>query len=300
MIPACPRQLSEQYGPVFTVHLGLQKTVVLTGYEAVREALVGTGQELADRPPIAIFQLIQGGGGRCAVGGRVELEGAGASSAPGGLLGMGSPGPRRSGGPRREAPPLRQQETVPPEWLVGRDRVSTWQAKGTRHHGAPMGDGPAEARYPRADRGRAVRPSEAPDPGPPPLAPCLRHQQPLTACVWPAGVFFSSGPRWRAARQFTVRTLHRLGVGRGPAANKVLQELRCLTVQLDGYGGEWGQGTPFPGVPSPLRSVSPARRPALPPGPARLGSLQRHLHAPLRPAVRLPGSRVRGPAGPHR
>ncbi|XP_046522432.1 cytochrome P450 2W1 [Equus quagga] len=117
LISACPRQLSEQYGPVFTVHLGLQKTVVLTGYEAVREALVGTGQELADRPPIAIFQLIQGGG----------------------------------------------------------------------------------------------------------------------------GVFFSSGPRWRAARQFTVRTLHRLGVGRGPAANKVLQELRCLTVQLDGYGGR-----PFP------------------------------------------------------
>ncbi|XP_066129655.1 cytochrome P450 2W1 isoform X6 [Saccopteryx bilineata] len=54
-------ELSEQYGPVFTVHMGLQKTVVLTGYEAVREALVGTGQRLADRPPIAIFQLIQGG-----------------------------------------------------------------------------------------------------------------------------------------------------------------------------------------------------------------------------------------------
>lgn len=59
-----PPQLSEQYGPVFTVHLGGQKTVVLTGYEAVREALVGTGQELADRPPIPIFQLIQGGRGR--------------------------------------------------------------------------------------------------------------------------------------------------------------------------------------------------------------------------------------------
>lgn len=56
---------------MFTVHLGRQKTVVLAGYEAVREALVGTGPELADRPPIAIFQLIQGGGGRCAVqGGR--------------------------------------------------------------------------------------------------------------------------------------------------------------------------------------------------------------------------------------
>ncbi|OWK11116.1 hypothetical protein Celaphus_00007376 [Cervus elaphus hippelaphus] len=56
-------QLAEQYGPVFTVHLGHQKTVVLTGYEAVKKALVGAGQELAGRPPIAIFQLINGGGG---------------------------------------------------------------------------------------------------------------------------------------------------------------------------------------------------------------------------------------------
>lgn len=68
--PCASCQLSERYGPVFTVHLGCQKTVVLAGYEAVREALVGTGQELADRPPIAIFQLIQGGGGRCVVGSR--------------------------------------------------------------------------------------------------------------------------------------------------------------------------------------------------------------------------------------
>ncbi|XP_062944511.1 cytochrome P450 2W1 [Cynocephalus volans] len=110
-------QLSEQYGPVFTVHLGRQKTVVLTGYEAVREALVGTRQELANRPPIAIFQLIQQGG----------------------------------------------------------------------------------------------------------------------------GIFFSSGAPWRAARQFTVRTLHSLGVGREPMADKVLQELRCLMGQLDGY-----RGRPFP------------------------------------------------------
>ena len=36
--------------------------------------------------------------------------------------------------------------------------------------------------------------------------------------VRPAGVFFSSGPRWRAARQLTVRALHGLGVGRAPVA----------------------------------------------------------------------------------
>uniref|UniRef100_A0A8C5LEM8 Cytochrome P450 2W1 n=1 Tax=Jaculus jaculus TaxID=51337 RepID=A0A8C5LEM8_JACJA len=110
-------ELSERYGPVFTVHLGLQKTVVLCGYEAVREALVGTGQELADRPPIPIFQIIQQG----------------------------------------------------------------------------------------------------------------------------EGIFFSSGARWRAARQFTVRVLHSLAVGQPSVADKVLQELACLTGQLDSYGGR-----PFP------------------------------------------------------
>ncbi|XP_027778584.2 cytochrome P450 2W1 [Marmota flaviventris] len=110
-------ELSKRYGPMFTVHLGCQKTVVLSGYEAVREALVGTGQELADRPPIPIFQLIQQGG----------------------------------------------------------------------------------------------------------------------------GIFFSSGARWRAARQFTVRVLHSLGVGQAPMADKVLQELACLMGQLDSYGGR-----PFP------------------------------------------------------
>uniref|UniRef100_A0A2K6LEG5 Cytochrome P450 family 2 subfamily W member 1 n=1 Tax=Rhinopithecus bieti TaxID=61621 RepID=A0A2K6LEG5_RHIBE len=110
-------ELSERYGPVFTVHLGCQKMVVLTGFKVVKEALAGPGQELADRPPIAIFQLIQRGG----------------------------------------------------------------------------------------------------------------------------GIFFSSGARWRAARQFTVRALHSLGVGREPVADKILQELKCLSGQLDGYGGQ-----PFP------------------------------------------------------
>ncbi|XP_006859948.1 PREDICTED: cytochrome P450 2W1-like [Chrysochloris asiatica] len=110
-------ELAECYGPVFTVHLGVQKTVVLTGFEAVRAALVGTGQELADRPPIPIFQFIQGG----------------------------------------------------------------------------------------------------------------------------RGIFFSSGARWRVARQFTIRTLHGLGVGRAPTAHKVLAELEWLVAELDNYRGQ-----PFP------------------------------------------------------
>ncbi|XP_073931518.1 cytochrome P450 2W1 isoform X3 [Castor canadensis] len=135
VIPATQEaELSERYGPVFTVHLGRQKTVVLSGYEAVRDALVGSGQELADRPPIPIFQLIQRGG----------------------------------------------------------------------------------------------------------------------------GIFFSSGEPWRAARQFTVRALHSLGVGQGPMADMVLQELACLSGQLDGYRGELGAGTPLRGTPRHLSPVCPS------------------------------------------
>ncbi|KAI6076483.1 Cytochrome P450 2W1-like isoform X1 [Aix galericulata] len=35
-------KISEKYGPVFTVHLGFRKVVVLTGYEAVKDALLNT------------------------------------------------------------------------------------------------------------------------------------------------------------------------------------------------------------------------------------------------------------------
>lgn len=57
------------------------------------------------------------------------------------------------------------------------------------------------------------------------------------------GIFFSSGARWRAARRFTVRVLHNLGVGQGPVASKVLQELASLAGKLDGYRGERGPHT---------------------------------------------------------
>uniref|UniRef100_A0A8D0G3K2 CP2W1 protein n=1 Tax=Sphenodon punctatus TaxID=8508 RepID=A0A8D0G3K2_SPHPU len=56
-------KLAEQYGPVFTLHFGFQKVVVLAGYEAVREALVSFTEEFVDRPPIPIFEEIQHGNG---------------------------------------------------------------------------------------------------------------------------------------------------------------------------------------------------------------------------------------------
>uniref|UniRef100_A0A7M4G253 Cytochrome P450 2W1-like n=1 Tax=Crocodylus porosus TaxID=8502 RepID=A0A7M4G253_CROPO len=56
-------KLGEEYGPVFTLHFGFQKVVVLTGYEAVKEALVNFPEEFVDRPAIPIFEEIQHGNG---------------------------------------------------------------------------------------------------------------------------------------------------------------------------------------------------------------------------------------------
>ncbi|XP_042692853.1 cytochrome P450 2K6-like [Centrocercus urophasianus] len=49
-------QLSETYGPVFTVQLGLRKVVVLSGYDTVKEALVNHADAFAGRPKIPIVE----------------------------------------------------------------------------------------------------------------------------------------------------------------------------------------------------------------------------------------------------
>uniref|UniRef100_A0A8C8TTV4 Uncharacterized protein n=1 Tax=Peromyscus maniculatus bairdii TaxID=230844 RepID=A0A8C8TTV4_PERMB len=41
--------LAEEYGPVFTVYLGMKPTVVLHGYEVLKEALVDRGDEFSDK-----------------------------------------------------------------------------------------------------------------------------------------------------------------------------------------------------------------------------------------------------------
>ncbi|XP_015715388.1 cytochrome P450 2K6-like [Coturnix japonica] len=49
-------QLSETYGPVFTVQMGPRKVVVLSGYDTVKEALVNHADALAGRPKIPIVE----------------------------------------------------------------------------------------------------------------------------------------------------------------------------------------------------------------------------------------------------
>ncbi|KAM7073076.1 cytochrome P450 2C21-like isoform 1-T1 [Molossus nigricans] len=56
-------KLAKVYGPVFTVYLGPQRTVVLHGYEAVKEALVERGEEFSGRGSFPVVEHISQGSG---------------------------------------------------------------------------------------------------------------------------------------------------------------------------------------------------------------------------------------------
>ncbi|XP_052618601.1 cytochrome P450 2C25-like isoform X3 [Peromyscus californicus insignis] len=53
--------LSKVYGPVFTLYLGRKPTVVLHGYEAVKEALIDHGEEFAGRGSFPIADRVSKG-----------------------------------------------------------------------------------------------------------------------------------------------------------------------------------------------------------------------------------------------
>ncbi|XP_067413346.1 cytochrome P450 2G1-like [Emydura macquarii macquarii] len=57
------KELREKYGPVFTIHLGPRRVVVLWGYEAVKEALEDRANEFSGRGKLAAFEeVVQGFG----------------------------------------------------------------------------------------------------------------------------------------------------------------------------------------------------------------------------------------------
>uniref|UniRef100_A0A667YCX2 Cytochrome P450, family 2, subfamily Y, polypeptide 3 n=1 Tax=Myripristis murdjan TaxID=586833 RepID=A0A667YCX2_9TELE len=58
------RRLSESYGPVLTVYLGPQRTVVLVGYDAIKEALVDQGDDFTGRGPFPFLVKVTRGYGK--------------------------------------------------------------------------------------------------------------------------------------------------------------------------------------------------------------------------------------------
>ncbi|XP_054975005.1 cytochrome P450 2C5-like isoform X3 [Sorex araneus] len=66
--------LSKVYGPVFTVYFGMKPAVVLYGYEAVKEALVDLGEEVAGRSDVPVFKKLNEGHGRLFSDGKTWKE----------------------------------------------------------------------------------------------------------------------------------------------------------------------------------------------------------------------------------
>ncbi|XP_069830123.1 cytochrome P450 2K6-like [Dendropsophus ebraccatus] len=50
------QELAKKYGPVYSIKIGVQKMVVLCGYDTVREALVNQADEFAGRPDVPVFR----------------------------------------------------------------------------------------------------------------------------------------------------------------------------------------------------------------------------------------------------
>ncbi|XP_017924601.1 cytochrome P450 2H1-like [Manacus vitellinus] len=57
------KKLSEKYGPVFTIHLGPQKVVVLYGYDVMKEALVDQGDDFSGRGILPLAEKLFKGTG---------------------------------------------------------------------------------------------------------------------------------------------------------------------------------------------------------------------------------------------
>ncbi|XP_050000679.1 cytochrome P450 2C25 isoform X22 [Alexandromys fortis] len=62
-ISQCLSNFSKVYGPVFTLYLGMKPTVVLHGYEAVKEALIDHGEEFSGRGSFPMAERVSKGRG---------------------------------------------------------------------------------------------------------------------------------------------------------------------------------------------------------------------------------------------
>lgn len=57
-------QLAKEYGPIYSIHMGPQRIVVLTGYEMVKEALVNQADAFSGRATNPISDELSKGYGK--------------------------------------------------------------------------------------------------------------------------------------------------------------------------------------------------------------------------------------------
>lgn len=59
-------QLAKVYGKVFSLRVGSEKMIIVSGYKMVKEALVTQNDSFVLRPPVPLFHKVYKGIGRCA------------------------------------------------------------------------------------------------------------------------------------------------------------------------------------------------------------------------------------------
>lgn len=64
VITSDPMQLSQDFGPVFSLRRGSERMVFISGYKMVKEALVTQLDSFVDRPIVPLFHVVFKGLGR--------------------------------------------------------------------------------------------------------------------------------------------------------------------------------------------------------------------------------------------
>ncbi|XP_009695950.1 PREDICTED: cytochrome P450 2H2-like isoform X2 [Cariama cristata] len=73
-LPESLKELSKKYGSVFTINLGLQKVVVLYGYDTVKEALIDQADDFSGRGQLPLFKKLFRGTGIVTSNGEIWKE----------------------------------------------------------------------------------------------------------------------------------------------------------------------------------------------------------------------------------
>ena len=60
--------MAAKYGDVFTLYMGLRRVVVLSGYNAIKDAFVRHGHVFSGRPPVYFITGITNGYGEIKIG----------------------------------------------------------------------------------------------------------------------------------------------------------------------------------------------------------------------------------------